>query len=67
MFQTLQVVDDHIEVTYNITAEAAGGLVSARDFINVRSWEALPNMGMFISYGIGCTHYSMPVQKNYVR
>lgn len=66
VFQTLQDIDENTQVTYNIAAEAAGGLVSARDFINVRRWLKLENE-MYVSYGVGCTHVDMPVQKKYVR
>lgn len=64
--QTLQVIDENSEITYNISAEAAGGLVSARDFINVRQWLQL-EQDMYLSYGTGCIHADMPVQKKYVR
>lgn len=66
MFQALQQIDENTQITYNISAEAAGGLVSARDFINMRQWLKLEN-GRYISYGVGCTHADMPVQKKYVR
>lgn len=64
--QSLQVINDNTEVTYNLTAEAGGGLVSSRDFVNIRQWLQL-EPGVFISYGTGCIHPDMPVQKKYVR
>lgn len=66
VFQSLQDIDENTQITYNISAEQAGGLVSARDFINVRRWIRLDN-GSYISYGVGCTFVDMPVQKKYVR
>ena len=65
LLQSLQSIDDITEVTYNIAAEAAGGLVSARDFISVRQWTE--REGVYLSIGMGCTHPDMPQQKKYVR
>lgn len=63
--RSLLSIDETTEVTYNIAAEAAGGLVSARDFISLRHWTE--REGVYISIGTGCTHPDMPVQKKYVR
>ena len=65
IFQLLQSIDDNTDVTYNIAAEAAGGLISARDFISLRHWTE--REGVYLSIGVGCTHPDMPVQKKYVR
>ncbi|XP_013387119.1 stAR-related lipid transfer protein 3-like isoform X1 [Lingula anatina] len=61
----LQVIDEHTDVLYNIAAEAAGGMVSARDFVNLRCWKEMN--GMMISVSKGVTHPDMPEQKKYVR
>lgn len=63
--RSLQSIDDTTEVTYNIAAEAAGGLVSARDFVSIRHWTQ--KEGVYLSIGVGCKHPDMPVQKKYVR
>nr|WEY07736.1 sex hormone synthesis StAR3 [Sinohyriopsis cumingii] len=63
--RTLQVLEDNIDVQYNVSAEALGGLISARDFISVRKWGY--REGSFVSIGCGCTHPDMPPQKKYVR
>ena len=60
------MIDDQAEVTYNIAAEAAGGLVSARDFITVCRFCPTGN-GTYMCCGTACTHPDMPVQKKYVR
>ena len=65
ILQPLQTIDDATEITYNIAAEAAGGLVSARDFVSLRHSAQIE--GIYLSVGIGCTHPDMPVQKKYVR
>ncbi|XP_067938351.1 stAR-related lipid transfer protein 3-like isoform X2 [Watersipora subatra] len=61
----LEEVDDSTEVSYNIAAEGAGGMVSSRDFVCVRHWEQLD--GWYITSSMGATHPSMPEQPKYVR
>lgn len=63
--QTLLVVDEKTDISYNIAAEAAGGLVSARDFINLRHWGER-NQTFFIAVN-KATFPDMPPQKKYVR
>ncbi|XP_078334743.1 stAR-related lipid transfer protein 3-like isoform X2 [Crassostrea virginica] len=63
--KTLQVVDEKTDISYNIAAEAAGGLVSARDFINLRHWGER-EQSFFIAVN-SATFPDMPPQKKYVR
>lgn len=63
--QTLLVVDEKTDLSYNIAAEAAGGLVSARDFINLRHWGER-DQTFFIAVN-GASFSEMPPQKKYVR
>ncbi|XP_064595251.1 stAR-related lipid transfer protein 3-like isoform X2 [Liolophura sinensis] len=63
--RTLQVLDDYTCITYSISAEAVGGMVSSRDFVNVRHWGKRD--GIYLSAGISTTHPDMPPQKNLVR
>ena len=35
----VQVVDHFTDITHQVCARAGGGLVSVRDFINLRHWE----------------------------
>ncbi|XP_052804044.1 steroidogenic acute regulatory protein-like isoform X3 [Mya arenaria] len=63
--RTLVVVDDTTEIMYNIANEAAGGLISARDFVTVRHW--LVHKNMHIVASVSCACPEMPIQKKYVR
>lgn len=66
LLQTLIVVDENTEIMYNISAESAGGLVSARDFISIRRWIKV-NDKMYVVASTSCTLPDMPAQKKYVR
>ncbi|XP_021369542.1 stAR-related lipid transfer protein 3-like isoform X3 [Mizuhopecten yessoensis] len=63
--RTLETIDDNTEISYSIAAEAAGGLVTSRDFVNVRCWGVRD--GVFLSCASGTTYPDMPPQKKYVR
>ncbi|GCC38755.1 stAR-related lipid transfer protein 3 [Chiloscyllium punctatum] len=63
--QVLQRVDDNTVITYDVSAGAAGGVVSPRDFVNVRRIERKKEM--YISSGMSTTHNSRPPQNKYVR
>ncbi|KAK3106259.1 hypothetical protein FSP39_016222 [Pinctada imbricata] len=63
--RTLQVLDDTTEISYTIANEAAGGIVSARDFINVRHWDE--REGVYLIALNGVKYDDMPEQKKYVR
>ncbi|KAG8227548.1 hypothetical protein J437_LFUL000648 [Ladona fulva] len=61
----IQTVDDHTDISYIVTAEGGGGLVSSRDFVNLRHWDVID--GSYISAGVSVTHPEKPPQKKYVR
>ncbi|XP_040187333.1 stAR-related lipid transfer protein 3 [Rana temporaria] len=63
--QVLQRVDDNTLVSYDVAAGAAGGVVSPRDFVNIRRIERRKDR--YISAGIGGTHPSRPQLTKYVR
>lgn len=63
--RTLQVVDENTDISYNVAASAAGGLVSSRDFVNVRHWKTRD--GVILSAGCAVLHPSMPPCKKHVR
>ncbi|KAH9524307.1 StAR- lipid transfer protein 3 [Bulinus truncatus] len=63
--RVLQVVDDHTDILYNIAAEIAGGVITSRDFVSLRTWGQRD--GLYIGAGMAVTHPDMPPQKNYVR
>uniref|UniRef100_A0A8C1V3L4 StAR-related lipid transfer protein 3 n=1 Tax=Cyprinus carpio TaxID=7962 RepID=A0A8C1V3L4_CYPCA len=63
--QILQRVDDNTMVSYDVSAGAAGGVVSPRDFVNVRRVER--RRDCYISAGIATNHSSKPPHSRYVR
>uniref|UniRef100_A0A671M030 StAR-related lipid transfer protein 3 n=1 Tax=Sinocyclocheilus anshuiensis TaxID=1608454 RepID=A0A671M030_9TELE len=63
--QILQRVDDNTMVSYDVSAGAAGGVVSPRDFVNVRRVER--RRDCYISAGMATNHSSKPPHSRYVR
>ncbi|TRY96299.1 hypothetical protein DNTS_024023 [Danionella cerebrum] len=63
--QILQRVDDNTMVSYDVSAGAAGGVVSPRDFVNVRRVER--RRDCYISAGMATVHSSKPNHSRYVR
>ncbi|XP_066483664.1 stAR-related lipid transfer protein 3 isoform X2 [Tiliqua scincoides] len=63
--QILQRVDDNTSVSYDVAAGAAGGVVSPRDFVNVRRIER--RRDRYISSGMATVHSSRPATCRYVR
>ncbi|MBN3271578.1 STAR3 protein, partial [Polyodon spathula] len=63
--QVLQRVDDNTLVSYDVSAGAAGGVVSPRDFVNVRRVER--RRDRYISSGIATNHEAKPLHSRYVR
>uniref|UniRef100_A0A672MG80 StAR-related lipid transfer protein 3-like n=1 Tax=Sinocyclocheilus grahami TaxID=75366 RepID=A0A672MG80_SINGR len=63
--QILQRVDDNTMVSYDVSAGAAGGVVSPRDFVNVRRVER--KRDCYISAGMATNHSSKPPHSRYVR
>ncbi|KAA0710019.1 StAR-related lipid transfer protein 3 [Triplophysa tibetana] len=63
--QILQRVDDNTLVSYDVSAGAAGGVVSPRDFVNVRRVER--RRDCYISAGMGTNHNSKPPHGRFVR
>ncbi|NWH54967.1 STAR3 protein, partial [Fregata magnificens] len=63
--QVLQRVEDNTIVSYDVAAGAAGGVVSPRDFVNVRRIER--RRDRYISSGMSTTHSLKPPLSKYVR
>ncbi|XP_060882838.1 stAR-related lipid transfer protein 3 [Labrus mixtus] len=63
--QILQRVDDNTLVSYDVSAGAAGGVVSARDFVNVRRVER--KRDCYLSAGMATDHDAKPPCGRYVR
>merc|ERR1711936_214691 len=63
--KTIQPIDEHTDISYQVCAEAGGGVVSTRDFVNLRHWALVD--GVYISAGGSVNHPAMPPQSKRVR
>ncbi|CAC5411383.1 STARD3 [Mytilus coruscus] len=63
--RVLQAISENTDIAYTIAAEAAGGIVAARDFVNLRRWGE--RNGQYLSLVTHTTFSGMPHQKKYVR
>ncbi|XP_006832618.1 PREDICTED: stAR-related lipid transfer protein 3 isoform X2 [Chrysochloris asiatica] len=63
--QILQRVDDNTLISYDVSAGAAGGVVSPRDFVNARRIER--RRDRYLSSGIATIHCAKPPTHKYVR
>ncbi|XP_007424264.1 stAR-related lipid transfer protein 3 [Python bivittatus] len=63
--QILQRIDDNTSISYDVAASAAGGVVSPRDFVNVRRIER--RRDRYISSGMATVHSLRPPTSKYVR
>ncbi|XP_006889449.1 PREDICTED: stAR-related lipid transfer protein 3 isoform X3 [Elephantulus edwardii] len=63
--QILQRVEDNTLISYDVSAGAAGGVVSPRDFVNARRIER--RRDRYLSSGIATTHCAKPPTHKYVR
>uniref|UniRef100_A0A8C8Z814 StAR related lipid transfer domain containing 3 n=1 Tax=Prolemur simus TaxID=1328070 RepID=A0A8C8Z814_PROSS len=63
--QILQRVEDNTLISYDVSAGAAGGVVSPRDFVNVRRIER--RRDRYLSSGIATIHSAKPATHKYVR
>ncbi|TFK10780.1 VWFA and cache domain-containing protein 1 [Platysternon megacephalum] len=63
--QILQRVEDNTIISYDVAAASAGGVVSPRDFVNVRRIER--RRDRYISSGMSTTHGLKPPLSKYVR
>nr|XP_048306772.1 stAR-related lipid transfer protein 3 isoform X3 [Myodes glareolus] len=63
--QILQRVEDSTLISYDVSSGAAGGVVSPRDFVNVRRIER--RRDRYLSSGIATTHCAKPPTHKYVR
>ena len=68
--KTVQAVDSHTDVSYQVSAEAAGGVISTRDFVNLRHWGTRTGDDgetVYITSGASVKHPAMPPQPKRVR
>lgn len=61
----VQMLDEHTDISYVISADGAGGLVSSRDFVTLRHWDYID--GRYIIASIKTDHPHLPINNNYVR
>lgn len=64
----LQILDEHTDITYQVTKEAGGGLIGRRDFVSIRHWKMMENNTYFIATK-KTEHPSKPTKTNneYIR
>lgn len=58
-------IDDHTDIVYNSTGEAGGGMVSSRDFVNLRRWEKRGDVYVSCNVAVECEE--MPPKKEHIR
>jgi hypothetical protein len=61
----VQVLNENTDIAYSVGAEAVGGLVSSRDFVNLRHWKCRD--GAMMSSACAVTHPDMPPTRKHVR
>ncbi|XP_050315935.1 steroidogenic acute regulatory protein-like [Anthonomus grandis grandis] len=61
----VQTVDEYTDITYQISEDAAGGLVSSRDFVNLRHWALIEDT--YVMCCVKCDHPKLPPGNKYVR
>ncbi|CAB3380027.1 Hypothetical predicted protein [Cloeon dipterum] len=61
----LQVLDEHTDVVYQVSAEGGGGVVASREFVVLRHWGVKD--GTYISSGCSCSHLDAPENKKLIR
>ncbi|CAG9766531.1 unnamed protein product [Ceutorhynchus assimilis] len=61
----VQAIDEHTDITYQISVDGAGGLVTSRDFVNLRHWTIVD--GVYVMCCIKCDHPKLPPSNRYVR
>jgi len=63
--RTIQPIDEYTDISYQVCAEAGGGVVSTRDFVNLRHWAMVDSV--YVSAGGSIKHTAMPPQPKKVR
>lgn len=57
----VQTIDEYTDITYQVSEEGAGGLVSSRDFVNLRHWAHIENT--YVIACVKCEHPKLPPSK----
>lgn len=58
-------IDSHTDIVYNSTGVAGGGMVSCRDFVNLRRWEKRGDV--FVSCNASVEVDEVPPKKDHIR
>lgn len=61
----IQPIDEHTDITYQVSADGGAGMVASRDFVTLRHWSLIDD-----AYVIACMateHPSMPKSEKYIR
>ncbi|XP_060517726.1 steroidogenic acute regulatory protein-like isoform X2 [Cylas formicarius] len=61
----IQIIDEHTDICYQISTNGAGGLVSSRDFVNLRRWGHIEDC--YIIAFMKTEHPSLPVNSKFTR
>lgn len=62
--RTIQVIDAHTDINYQVAKEVGGGIISSRDFVILRHWGMKDNC--YVSAGISIKHPNVPPVKQHV-
>ncbi|XP_028147511.2 steroidogenic acute regulatory protein-like [Diabrotica virgifera virgifera] len=61
----VQSLDEYTDITYTISKESLNGLVSSRDFVNLRHWSKVDNA--YVVCFVKTEHPSIPLNKKMIR
>lgn len=61
----IQTIDEYTDVSYQVSANAGGGVISSRDFVTLRHWGI--EEGSYVIACKGIELKSVPKQPSYVR
>jgi len=62
----LKSINEFTSIDYSVTNPALGGVISSRDFVDLRSWENQDDGGIF-GWSKSIEYEEKPAQKGYVR
>ncbi|KAH1007910.1 hypothetical protein HUJ04_005083 [Dendroctonus ponderosae] len=63
--QKVQAIDEFTDITYQVSENGAGGIVSSRDFVNLRQWARIENA--YVLCCVKCDYPQLPPNNKYVR
>lgn len=61
----IQTIDEHTDICYQRSSPAAGGMVSAREFVNIRRWKKIDDK--YVIVFAKTEHPSVPINKECIR